>query len=46
MDRELWKIEHFRSFLQERRRLLADAVNKFIGRAFEVGSVRDFRLGS
>lgn len=28
MDPELWKIENYRSFLQERQRLLADEVNR------------------
>lgn len=39
VDRELWKVENYRSFLQERRKMLADAVNKFIDRAFQAGSV-------
>jgi hypothetical protein len=39
MDRELWKVENFRAFLEARRGLLAKAVNEFIQRAFETGSV-------
>lgn len=30
MDRELWKIENYRDFLAERRRLLAQAANDFL----------------
>jgi len=39
VDREFWKVDKYRSFLQERRKMLADAVNKFIDRAFQAGSV-------
>ena len=31
MDRELWKIENYRRFLEERRKLLAQSANDFLG---------------
>jgi hypothetical protein len=31
MDRELWKIENYRGFLEARRGLLAEAANRFLG---------------
>lgn len=38
---ELWKVENYRSFLQERRRMLAGSINQFVERAFIVGSVKN-----
>jgi hypothetical protein len=31
LDRNLWSIDHFEEFLAERRRLIADAINRFMG---------------
>ena len=41
MDRELWRPENYRAFLEARRRMLAAAVNEFIQKAFETGSVTE-----
>jgi hypothetical protein len=30
-DRELWHLDRYDDFLKERRRLLAEAANKFLG---------------
>ena len=38
MDRELWRIENYRAFLEARRELLAQAANQFLGGLLE-GSV-------
>jgi hypothetical protein len=35
---ELWKIEHFRQFLEARRKLLAEAVNRFLDAVISEGS--------
>ncbi|MCI0485903.1 MAG: DUF262 domain-containing protein [Blastocatellia bacterium] len=43
MDQELWKIENYRDFLEERRKLLAASINEFINRAYETGSVTVFQ---
>jgi hypothetical protein len=37
MDRELWKVSHYRDFLEERRRLLAESINSFIEAACRDG---------
>lgn len=37
MDRDLWEIDRYREFLEERRRMLAGAINTFITRASESG---------
>jgi hypothetical protein len=37
MDRNLWKVENYRDFLTERRRLLTDAINGFIDAASREG---------
>ncbi len=39
MDEKLWKIENYREFLEERRKLLASIINEFINRAYETGAV-------
>ncbi len=31
MDRELWKVENYRGFLEARRELVAEAANRFLG---------------
>jgi len=37
LDRNLWKVEKYRDFLTERRRLLTDAINGFIDAASREG---------
>ena len=37
MDRNLWKVENYRDFLAERRRMLTDAINDFIDTASRDG---------
>lgn len=39
MNEELWKVENYREFLAERRKLLAKEVNEFIDRAYMAGTV-------
>lgn len=39
MDRELWRVENYRAFLQERRRMLATRVNEFIQTTSQLGSI-------
>ena len=39
MDQVLWKAENYRTFLEERRKMLTAAINGFINRAYETGSV-------
>jgi hypothetical protein len=39
MNKELWKVENFREFLEERRKPLAASINDFISKAHESGSV-------
>jgi hypothetical protein len=38
LDAELWKVEHFKQFLEVRRKLLADAVNAFLEEVVSEGS--------
>jgi len=39
MDSKLWEMENYRSFLEERRKALADLLNQFIDSAYASGSV-------
>lgn len=38
IDSELWKLENYESFLAERRKLIAEAINKFMGNLLKVRS--------
>ena len=44
MDPELWRVENYRCFLEERRRLLAEAANKFLDE-FAGGTAPDVKVG-
>jgi len=40
MDRELWKVENYKDFLEKRRELLAEAANKFLSELYK-GQIPD-----